>query len=77
MSQNNLLIGRVLVVLSGAIWLGGLTFYASVVIPMAHGVLGNHTTVGFITQHRAAELPDSSRQSDPAAPAAAAEGGEG
>lgn len=44
------LVGRILVVLSGAIWLGGLTFYASVVIPMAHRVLGSHTTVGFITQ---------------------------
>lgn len=50
MTQHNLLICRVLVILSGAIWLGGLTFYASVVIPMAHGVLGSHTTVGFITQ---------------------------
>lgn len=49
-SMGKVLIGRILVVLSGAIWLGGLTFYASVVIPMAHGVLGSHATVGFITQ---------------------------
>lgn len=50
MTQHKLLIGRVLVVVSGAFWLGGLTFYASAVIPMAHAVLGSHTTVGFITQ---------------------------
>lgn len=49
-AQNTILIGRFLVVLAGAIWLGGLVFYASAVIPMAHRVLGSHTTVGFITQ---------------------------
>ncbi|MBA3938049.1 MAG: hypothetical protein H0X38_11350 [Planctomycetes bacterium] len=31
-------------------WLGGFTFYAGVVIPTAHGVLGSHREVGFITQ---------------------------
>ena len=33
-----------------AFWMGGFTFYASVVIPTAHGVLGSHREVGFITQ---------------------------
>lgn len=42
--------GRVLVLLAGAFWLGGLTFYAAVVIPTAHDVLGSHRRVGFITQ---------------------------
>lgn len=50
MVRYKVLIGRMLVVLAGALWLGGLTFYASVVIPTAHGVLGSHTTVGFITR---------------------------
>lgn len=49
-AQHKLLVGRVLVVVSGAIWIGGLTFYAAAVIPTAHRVLGSHTTVGFITQ---------------------------
>jgi hypothetical protein len=31
-------------------WMGGLTFYALVVIPTAEQVLGNHHDVGFITQ---------------------------
>lgn len=31
-------------------WLGGFTFYAAVVIPTAHDVLGSHREVGFITQ---------------------------
>ncbi|XZE52425.1 hypothetical protein SH139x_004118 [Planctomycetaceae bacterium SH139] len=44
------MIERTLVVLAGALWLGGLTFYAAVVIPLAHEVLGSHTTVGFITR---------------------------
>ena len=33
-----------------AFWMGGFTFYALVVIPTAHGVLGSHREVGFITQ---------------------------
>lgn len=44
------LVGRVIVVVAGAVWLGGLTFYAAVVIPTAHDVLGSHREVGFITQ---------------------------
>ena len=31
-------------------WMGGFTFYALVVIPTAHGVLGGHREVGFITR---------------------------
>lgn len=45
-----ILVGRVIVVVAGAVWLGGLTFYAAVVIPTAHDVLGSHREVGFITQ---------------------------
>ena len=33
-----------------AFWMGGFTFYASVVIPTAYHVLGSHREVGFITQ---------------------------
>ena len=33
-----------------AFWAGGFTFYALVVIPTAHGVLGTHREVGFITR---------------------------
>ncbi len=49
-AERRLLIERTLVVLAGALWLGGLTFYAAIVIPLAHEVLGSHTTVGFITR---------------------------
>lgn len=49
-AERRPLIERTLVVLAGALWLGGLTFYAAVVIPLAHEVLGSHTTVGFITR---------------------------
>jgi len=41
---------RYLFVLTFAWWMGGLTFYALVVIPTAEHVLGNHRDVGFITQ---------------------------
>src|SRR6266436_3517580 len=41
---------RYLFVLTFAWWMGGLTFYALVVIPTAEHVLGNHREVGFITQ---------------------------
>lgn len=41
---------RFLVLLAFAIWFGGLTFYAVVVIPTAHAVLRSHLRVGFITQ---------------------------
>ena len=41
---------RYLFLLAFAWWMGGLTFYALVVIPTASHVLGNHRDVGFITQ---------------------------
>jgi len=41
---------RYLFVLTFAWWMGGLTFYALVVIPTAEHFLGNHRDVGFITQ---------------------------
>lgn len=41
---------RMLVMAVVIFWLGGFTFYAGVVIPTAHGVLGSHREVGFITQ---------------------------
>lgn len=44
------ILGRTIAILAGAIWLGGLVFYAGAVIPTAHEVLGSHRTVGFITQ---------------------------
>lgn len=44
------ILGRAVVLVAGAFWIGGLTFYAAAVIPTAHSVLGSHTLVGFITQ---------------------------
>jgi hypothetical protein len=41
---------RMLVLTACGFWLGGLTFYAAVVIPTATRVLGSHVRVGFITQ---------------------------
>lgn len=41
---------RLLAVLAFSAWFGGLTFYAIVVIPTAHRVLGSHLRVGFITR---------------------------
>ena len=41
---------RFLVVFALAVWFGGFTFYAAVVIPSGHEVLGSHREVGFITQ---------------------------
>jgi hypothetical protein len=41
---------RFLLTLAFACWFGGFTFYALVVIPTAHHVLGNNRDVGFITQ---------------------------
>lgn len=41
---------RLLILTACAFWLGGLTFYAAVVIPTANKVLGSHLRVGFITQ---------------------------
>jgi hypothetical protein len=49
-SPLNHLVLRTAVVLAGAIWLGGLVFYAGAVIPSAHDALGNHRQAGFITQ---------------------------
>src|SRR5204862_6015532 len=37
-------------------WLGGLTFYATVVIRAGHQVIGSHAKVGFITQKATAGL---------------------
>lgn len=33
-----------------AVWLGGLTFYAGVVVPVASAELGSHRAAGFITR---------------------------
>ena len=41
---------RFLIMVAVVVWLGGFTFYAAVVIPTAHDVLGTHLEVGFITQ---------------------------
>jgi len=37
-------------------WLGGLTFYATVVIRAGHQVIGSHAKVGFITEKATAGL---------------------
>ena len=41
---------RFLVVAAVAFWLGGFTFYASVVVPVGQRVLGSHLQQGVITQ---------------------------
>ena len=41
---------RFLTTLALALWWGGFTFYALVVIPTAQKVLHSHVKVGFITQ---------------------------
>jgi hypothetical protein len=43
-------IRRYLTVLVFAMWMGGFTFYAEIVIPTASKVLGSHRQAGFITQ---------------------------
>jgi uncharacterized membrane protein len=43
-------IRRYLTILTLAMWMGGFTFYAEIVIPTASVVLGSHRQVGFITQ---------------------------
>jgi hypothetical protein len=43
-------IRRFIVVMAFAVWVGGFTFYGSVVIPAATDFLGDHTQAGFITQ---------------------------
>ena len=44
------MIRRFLVILALAIWFGGFTFYAEIVIPSGHKVLHSHIRVGLITQ---------------------------
>ena len=41
---------RFLVILLLAVWFGGFTFYAEIVIPSGHKVLHSHLRVGLITQ---------------------------
>jgi hypothetical protein len=41
---------RFLVIAAVAFWLGGFTFYASVVVPVGQRVLGSHLQQGVITQ---------------------------
>jgi hypothetical protein len=41
---------RLLVVAAYALWIGGLVFYGSVVIPIGTRIVGSHTTQGFVTQ---------------------------
>lgn len=43
------LIRRLLVIAAYAIWIGGLAFYGSVVIPIGTRVVGGHTVQGFVT----------------------------
>jgi hypothetical protein len=42
---------RLATIFSMAIWWGGLTFYATVVVPTGAEVLGGHIDQGFITRH--------------------------
>lgn len=48
--HNCPMLRRYLYVLMFAWWMGGLTFYAVIVIPTAAHVLGKHRDVGFITR---------------------------
>lgn len=48
--MNRIVAYRLLLLAACAFWLGGLTFYAAVVIPTANAVLGSHRIVGFVTQ---------------------------
>jgi glucan phosphoethanolaminetransferase (alkaline phosphatase superfamily) len=41
---------RVIVALLFAVWWGGFTFYAAVVVPIGQRVLGSATAQGFVTQ---------------------------
>lgn len=41
---------RLLVVAAYAVWIGGLAFYGSVVIPIGTEVVGGHAVQGFVTQ---------------------------
>lgn len=49
-SPKLVVVGRLVVLLTSAFWLGGLTFYSAVVIRVARRVLGSHLETGFITQ---------------------------
>jgi hypothetical protein len=49
-SSNAALLRRYLTCLVLAMWMGGFTFYALIVIPTATKVLGSVRTAGFITQ---------------------------
>jgi hypothetical protein len=44
------LLRRFLVLVALSFWLGGFTFYASVVVPIGQHVLKSHTRQGFITR---------------------------
>ncbi len=44
------MIRRYFTILTLAVWMGGFTFYAEIVIPTASVVLGSHRQAGFITQ---------------------------
>src|SRR6266542_4754949 len=50
MSRAFLMMRRFLVILAIGFWLGGFTFYASVVIHTGHRVFGSRLEVGFLTQ---------------------------
>ena len=52
----NELVRRFLLLLALGIWLGGLTFYALVVIPAGQDVLRSHVKVGFITERVTTKL---------------------
>ena len=41
---------RALFLMVSAVWLGGLMFYAGVVVPIGSGVLGGHRAFGFVTR---------------------------
>jgi hypothetical protein len=50
MCRGVLMVRRFLVILAVEFWLGGFTFYASVVIHTGHRVFGSRLEVGFLTQ---------------------------
>ncbi|MCP4099338.1 MAG: hypothetical protein GY748_24200 [Planctomycetaceae bacterium] len=50
MSQFASIFVRITLLFAFAIWWGGFTFYASVVVPVGSEILGSSRTQGFITQ---------------------------
>ncbi|MBK8978469.1 MAG: hypothetical protein IPM29_21435 [Planctomycetes bacterium] len=50
MRSDPVLLRRALVAGLAAAWIGGLAVYAGIVVPVAHGVLGSHREVGFVTR---------------------------